>query len=196
MALLFLAFAAFSSKTRRLLSRLERREDVFRIVYTSGPRAAAGALACGPGACVRRQSRVRREIFSRWASGQDLSAFFRCETAIAFADQVERAFDADRIDVNSYRVAVQNFPDRSAGQTFRSDMSDARAGGQAGESRVGQQRDVLSERQVFERARYLIGFFHSRAHRPDAGQHNNVPGLDPAVLDRGHRVFLADKNPR
>ena len=65
-------------------------------------------------------------------------------------------------------------------KAFRADVADARAGGNAGETRVGQQRDLLAERQMFQRAGHLIGFLHARAHRPDARQHQHVAGLDAA----------------
>ena len=124
---------------------------------------------------------MRSQIGAQRSVCQNPRAFLRRETARAFADEVDARFEAIAIDMNADQVAVHEFADRSAGQAFRADVADARAGGDAGETRVGQQRDVFPERQVFERAGDLIGFLHARAHRADAREHQHIAGLDTVL---------------
>ena len=75
----------------------------------------------------------------------------------------------------------RHFANRSARQTFRADVPDARAGRNAGETRVRQQRHLFAVRQMFQRAGDLIGFLHAGAHRPDAREHHHIARLDAAL---------------
>ena len=68
----------------------------------------------------------------------------------AFTGEIHRAFTAISVYDNADDVAVQNFPDRPACETFGADVTETRAGGKTGESRVGQQRDVFAEWQMFQ----------------------------------------------
>ena len=63
-------------------------------------------------------------------------------------DQVERPFELDPVDDDPDEVAVAELADRPAGQRLGADVSDAGAGGNAREPGVGQDRDVLAERQI------------------------------------------------
>ena len=68
-------------------------------------------------------------------------------------DQVERALELDPIDDDPDQVAVADLADRAAGQGLGADVADAGAGRDAGEPGVGDDRDVLAEREMLERRR-------------------------------------------
>ena len=82
------------------------------------------------------------------------------------------------VDHDPDQVAVAQLADRAAGQRLGADVADAGAGGDAGEARVGEDGDVLAERQVLERRGDLVDLLHARAQRPAADQHEDVAGLD------------------
>ena len=107
-----------------------------------------------PTACKAAQSRVssgRSGSAESWGCG-DRSAStrvpsFGAELDSVGTDQVERPFELDAVDDDPDQVAVAELADRPAGQRLGTDMSDARAGGNAREPGVGQDRHVLAERQ-------------------------------------------------
>src|SRR5690348_15669284 len=55
---------------------------------------------------------------------------------------------------------------------------------------------MLSERHMFESARYLVGFFHPGTERPDSGQHHDVSRPDAIVFNGSDGRFFTHKNPR
>ena len=100
-----------------------------RIIDATRPCPATGVLQRGPKAGVVRQGRMRSQIGAQGTECQNPRAFLRRETALRFPDQVNARFEAIAIDMNSDEVAVHDFADRSARQSFRADVPDARAGG-------------------------------------------------------------------
>ena len=65
-----------------------------------------------------------------------LRAFSRCKASFAVANQIHAAFTAISIDHDADEVAILKFSNRSAGQSFWSDVAEARPGRKAGESCV------------------------------------------------------------
>src|SRR5256885_9899502 len=61
-------------------------------------------------------------------SGQNSRSFFRRETSLAFADNIDAPFEFVRVNDDADPVAVAHFANRSASQSFRPDVADARAG--------------------------------------------------------------------
>src|SRR5215831_12100632 len=98
------------------------------------------------------------------------------------------------VNDNLDRIAVENLPDRPAGQRLGRDVADAGSGRYSAEARVRHNSDVLAEIEVLQRRSYLVRFFHSRAHRSAADEDNYVAGLDIAALDRRDRPRLGGEN--
>ena len=92
------------------------------------------------------------------------------------ADEIDPALQGVAIDLDAYQVAVAQPPDRATGQRLRPHVADAGAGGDAGETRVGQHRHVLAPGQVFQRGGELVGLLHAGAGGAAAGQHHHVAG--------------------
>ena len=65
--------------------------------------------------------------------------------------QVDRTFQLYPVDDDLDGFAVPDLPDRASGQSLGGDMTDAGAGGNAAEPRVGDDGDVLAEIEVLER---------------------------------------------
>jgi hypothetical protein len=91
-------------------------------------------------------------------------------------------------------IAFPNLPDRTARESFWADMADACAGGNAGETRVGNHRDLLAEGKMLERRGDLIDFFHARPHGATANEHDHVAGVNGFRFDRGDGSRLGDEN--
>src|SRR5262245_57437328 len=104
------------------------------------------------------------EIIALRALCENFRAFLRLEHAAVFADEIDPAFHPVPIDRDADAVAFAQFSEWTAGERFGTDMADARAGADAAETRIGQQRDIFAERQMLERARELVGFLHAGAH--------------------------------
>src|SRR5580765_1194441 len=135
------------------LSRKALRDDLddaFHIKHAAAPGAAADCLQRGPEACVVRQRRVRRKARMWSAPCENLRAFLRRETALAFANKINAPFKFAPVDDDANPIAGAHLADRSARQRFRTDVPDASAGRDTRETRVGQQRHVLAERQEFQ----------------------------------------------
>src|SRR5262249_23186665 len=67
----------------------------------------------------------------------------------------------------------------------------------AGETRIGQHRDVLAEAEVLESAGDFVDFFHAGAHRSAANEDDDVARLDAlraAALDGGDDGALAGED--
>ncbi len=75
-------------------------------------------------------------------------------------------------------------------------MANACSRRDTGKARIGEQRDVLAVRNIFERAGHLIRFFHPGSERTDSGEHHHISRFDLPCFNRGHGVFFADENPR
>ena len=92
-------------------------------------------------------------------------------------------------------VAVAKRADRAAGQRLRPDVADAGAGRDAGEARVGDERDWLADVEVLERRGDLVGLLHAGADRAAADEHHHRRPAwmrsSPLALDRGDRRALA-----
>ena len=76
--------------------------------------------------------------------------------------------------LSAFQVAIAHPPDRSVVQRLGADVTDARAGGQARETAVGDERHVLAPWQVAERRGDLGRLLHAGARWPHADQHDHV----------------------
>jgi hypothetical protein len=79
------------------------------------------------------------------------------------ADQIHRTLERVAIDHDLDEVAVAHLSNRTAHERLRSDVSDARAGGQSGEPPIGHERNVLAPREIAQRRRDLRGLLHAGA---------------------------------
>ena len=114
-------------------------------------------------------------------------------------DQVERTFELHAIDDDPDEVAVADPAQRAAGQGLGADVTDAGTRRDAREPGIGQDGDLLAERQVSQRRGDLEDLLHPRAHRPATDQDQDVAGPDrpvPLPLDGGDRLVLASEDPR
>src|SRR5690242_15425506 len=128
------------------------------------------------------------------ATRENLRAFAWRETAPAFTDQIHTPFERVPIDHNTNPVAITHLPDRPARKRLWPDVTDARAGGDAGETRVRHQRDMPAEGQMFECGSQLVSLLHARAEWSAANEHHHVACLDPFFLERGHRLLLVHEH--
>ena len=86
------------------------------------------------------------------ASGEFAGSFVRTELDALGTDQVHRAFEPDPVDDDPDQVAVADPADRSSRERLGADVADAGAGGDAREPGVGQDGDLLAEREVLSAA--------------------------------------------
>ena len=152
-------------------------------------RVSSGSASCGAsagcGALARAPPRIPPSVR---ASPVDL-------------DDVDRTGERRAIDHDLDDVAVAHAADRTAVQRLRTDVADARAGRDAGEAAVRDQRDVLAPRQISERRRDLRRLLHAGARRTVADQHDDVALANRgdalvAALHRANRVALVDEHAR
>ena len=133
------------------------------------------------------------EVGAGGATSQFTSPFFSARCACLMArppDQIDRAARAPGVDHDADGVPVEQLAERPAGERFGADMADASPGGDAGEAGIGDQRHPIAPGNVLQGACHLIGLFHPRSHRADAGEDHDIAGDDPPLLDRGDRCFL------
>src|SRR5947207_15559802 len=88
--------------------------------------------------------------------GEEIRTCFGADFISRRADKIDGAGELLAIDNDADQVTVEQLPNRSAGKRFGSDVSDARAGGDAGESAISQHRDVLAEREISQCAGHLV----------------------------------------
>src|SRR5204863_10175925 len=100
----------------------------------------------------------------------------------AVHDQIDRAFEFVAIDDDADLIAIANLAERAARERLGADVADAGAGRDSGETRVGQDGNVLAEAEVLERRRDLINFFHGGPHRAAANQYQDIARLEPVRL--------------
>src|SRR6185503_7668518 len=150
-------------------------------------------LQGGPESCLVRKLRVGAEIRARQAASQDLRTGVDAHRRAVFANEVYRAFKLAPVDDDFYQIAVTHLADGAASQRLGRNVADARTSGYSAEARVGDNGDVLAELEILERGGELVGFLHACAHGPAADEHQDVAGLDPAVLDRGDGGGLCKK---
>src|SRR5437867_840001 len=182
-----------------VLPPADRLDNRLHVVDTAAPRPAAHLLERGPQPRVVGQIGIGREIGARRARREQARALLDADVAIAVADDIDRSLQAVAIHDDLDQVAVLHFADGAAGQRLRADVTDARAGGDAGEAGVRDDGDVLAPRQMAERGGDLVDLLHARAHRAAADEYHDVACLQrprPAALDGGDRVALAGKDPR
>ena len=126
-----------------------------RIIHTAAPSPT-------PLAAERRHSRVSSGKFGSAPSRRGTAAtpillcLRRRQTHAGVADQINRSHISDPIDDDLDAIAFPHFTDRAARERFRTDMPDARAGRNAGEPRIGDQRDLFAEGKMLERGGDLI----------------------------------------
>ena len=138
---------AVSKSARSREKLIESGHDRIGIIDTAAPCAAADRLQRRPEPGVVGQVGIGRELGMRRSVGQHASALFGAELDSVGTDKIERPFQLDPVDNDPDHIAVAQLADRSAGQGLGADVSDAGARGNAGESRIGQDRHVLAERQ-------------------------------------------------
>src|SRR5215469_6980102 len=102
--------------------------DALRIINASRPCSSARQLEGGPKFCVSRQRGIGSEVFARRTPRQNFVSFLSAEAPGPFAHQINTSLDSISVNDNADNVAIHNFSDRPTGQTFRADVSDARAG--------------------------------------------------------------------
>ena len=134
----------------------------------SRPTCRRSRPAAPPRCACRPAARDRPRDPGAARDRQDPRALLDALLDDILADEIDRPFERAAIDDDLDEVAVAQLADRAAGQRFGRDVADARAGRHAAEPRVGDDRDVLAERQVPQRAGELIGLLHAGAHRPAA----------------------------
>src|SRR5438105_4020296 len=112
---------------------LQRRDDRIDVIDAATPGAAANALQRGPEARVVRQRRVRRQVGAGRAGGEHSRAFLRPVFRASLSGQVDASLEAVSVNDDPDLVSVSHAPDGAARQRLRSNMTDAGAGGDAGE---------------------------------------------------------------
>src|SRR5262249_52425698 len=159
-------------------SGAEGSDDSFSIEDAAAPGPAADGLQGGPEPGVVGEVGVGREHRVRRSTGQDARALLGAEFDPLGTDEVERPLEPDAIDDDPDDVAVAEPADRPAREGLGADMTDARAGRNTREPRVGQHRDMLAEGEVTQRGGDLEDFLHAGAHGPAADQDQDVAGPD------------------
>jgi len=124
-----------------------------------------------------------REVRTRFALGEHQRTLLRAEDSVGVADELDGAGEGFAIDDDLDLVAFEHFADGPGGQGFRGDVSDACAGGDAAEARVGEQGNVLAVRKLLERGGDLIDLLHAGAGRAAADEHKHVATRHIAALD-------------
>src|SRR2546425_8874978 len=107
-------------KTHRppVLAALRRKpgsdyfDDAFHIEHATAPGAAADFLQRGPQACVGWQRWVRRKAGMGSAPRQNLRAFIRRETALAFANKINVPFEFGPVDDDANPITVAHLANR------------------------------------------------------------------------------------
>ncbi len=107
--------------------------------------------------------------------------------------QRERAF----LGVDDERVTFIDQRERAAAIGFRSDVADDKSVSAAGETPVGDERDILAEAAAHDGARGAEHFAHARAAlRAFVADDDDIARDDAAGKDRFHRGFFGVKHPR
>src|SRR5205085_30349 len=119
-------------------------------VNASTPRPAAGVLERGPEFRVVGKFWMCRQIFARGTLLKNQCAFLGGNFAAGRADEIHASFQFISVDDDANRVALAQFSNRATSQRLRADVTNARAGRNAAEARVGDERDVFAEGQMLE----------------------------------------------
>src|SRR6266496_1015473 len=98
----------------------------------------------------------------------------RVERPSARSYEIDRAGERVPVDRDLDEVIVLHPADRPPVQRLRSDMAYAGAAREAGETAIGEERDVFAPREIPQRGGDLRGLLHPRARRPIADQHDHV----------------------
>ena len=97
------------------------------------------------------------------------------------------------------QIAVAEFANCTARQCLWADMSNTRARANPRESGIGNHRNMLAPRQVFERDGNLGGLLHSCSHRSATNHHDHIAWFDRlevfATFDGIDRVPFAGEHP-
>src|SRR5213592_3901030 len=101
------------------------------------------------------------KILARRAAGQATRPLFNAEKLLAFAHEIDRAFEPVAVDDDANAIAVAQFADGAARQGFGANVADAGARRDAREAGVGEESDVLAEAQVLEGGGDLINLLHA-----------------------------------
>ena len=130
-------------------SGLECGDDRVRIVDAATPGSAADSLQGRPESSIVGQVGVGREQGVRRSVGEHARCLAAGSNSTPSAPT--RSSEPSRlnaVDDDANQIAVAQLADRSAGQRLGADVADAGAGRDAGEPGVGQDGDLLAERQV------------------------------------------------
>lgn len=109
--------------------------DRIHVEDAAAPGAAAGVLQEGPEAGGGGELGVGAEVFADGTGGE--SGIPRGE--------IHGAFQVVAIDHDFDEIAFAKFADGATGEGFGGDVADARAGGDAAETGVGEHGDVFTE---------------------------------------------------
>jgi len=118
---------------------------------------------------------MRMQIGARHSLSQAARAFLRTEDFLRVSHQMERSGQRFPIDDDFDPVSLPNFANGSACESFGRDMSDACPGGDAAETRIGENCHMLAVRKLLERRGNLIDLLHTRAGRPTADENTTSP---------------------
>src|SRR5205823_3130200 len=119
---------------------LQGRDDGIHVVDAAAPGAAADALQRGPQARIVRQRLVRRQIGALWTRGEHAGAFLSSKLILSVANQVDASLQPVPVNDDADPVSVADAADRAASERFRTNMTDAGAGRDAGKASVGDHR--------------------------------------------------------
>ena len=132
----------------RLHAGLDGFDDSVNIEDAAAPCAAGGVLEGGPQTGVVGKAGVRFEVVGVGSAVQLGVAPVRAEVVAVFADQVYRALQGVAVYDDFYDIALPDLAYWASGERLGAYVSDAGAGGDAGEAGVGDERDVLAVGQV------------------------------------------------
>ena len=96
-----------------------------------------------------------------WRSGSKNGSTFRgCGSLLSFANKVHATDKLVAVDNDLHPIAVSQLADGAAGESFRTDMSDASTRADPGKTGVGDDCDLFSPFEKLESRSELIRLFH------------------------------------
>jgi hypothetical protein len=136
---------------------------------------------------------VRGQVYAGGSESKLARAFFGAEEACRVADQIYRPGQIRTINDNFDLVAILKTSYGASGECFWGDVSDTCSCRDAAEACVGEDCNMLTEGQRFERCSNLIDLLHSGSGRTAAEQNEDVSFRNQAVLDCVDSSSFCDK---